>query len=131
MSLRNLVYVDGSALPEPSAFEANTATIVDSARDVNGVVVGAVIRRDVAKITLTWNFLTPSQWAEVLRLTSAFYLDVFYYSQSAGGWETRHMYVSDRNAGMFRRNPDITSTNPALDTPVVGWKGAKLSLVEV
>jgi len=131
MPLKNLVYIGSTPLPEPSAFEANTATIVDSARNLNGVVVGAVIRRDVAKITLTWNFLTPTQWMGILSLLNAFYVDVHYYSQTAGTWETRKMYVSDRSAGMFRRNPDITSTNPNIDTPVVGWKGAKLSLVEV
>lgn len=131
MPLKNLVYVNGIALPEPSAFDANTATIVDSARNLKGYVVGAVIRRDVAKISLTWNFLTPDKWKVVLDATYGFYLNVEYYSQTAATWETRRMYVSDRNAGMFRRNPDITDDNPLLDTPVVGWKGAKLSLVEV
>jgi hypothetical protein len=128
---RNLVWVNDIELPEPSSFEANTATIIDSARNLNGVVVGTILRSDVAKVTLSWNFLTPTQWGTILSATSSFYCDVFYYSQTAAGWETRHMYVSDRNATMFRRNPDITSDSPDLDFPVVGWKGAKLSLVEV
>jgi hypothetical protein len=42
------------------------------------------------------------------------------------------MYVGDRSASMFRRNPDIThQTDPLQDYPVVGWRDCKLALVEV
>lgn len=131
--LKHLVYVGGVALPEPSSYESNTATIVDSARNLDGYVVGAVIRSNVAKVSLMWRYLRPEQWANILALFNAsFYNNVEFYDQATGDWVTKRMYVGDRSASMFRRNPDITHlTDPLQDYPVVGWKDCKLALVEV
>jgi hypothetical protein len=119
-----LVSVGGYNLPEPSTYSAVTSTIVDSARNVSGYVVGSIVRSDVAKIELTWKYLTVEQWARVLSLfTSSFYNEVRYYSQSSAGYETRKFYVSDRNAGMWRRNPQTGE--------IMGWTNCSLSLVEV
>lgn len=122
-----LVTVAGVSLPEPSSYESNTATIVDSARAVDGHVVGNVILADVSKVTMSWRFLTPSEWAGILALFSGnkFYNSVTFFNQDTASWVTKSMYVSDRNAGIFRRNPDLSGC------PVVGWVGAKLSLIEV
>lgn len=119
-----LVIVSGFALPEPSSYDANTSTIVDSGRNVQGKVVGNVVRHDVAKISLGWNYITAQDWANILSLfTKRFYCSVYFLNQTTNKYETRTMYVSDRNAGMWRRNPSTGS--------VMGWTGAKLSLVEV
>ncbi len=132
MPKKNLVYIGSTALPEPSSYDSSTSTIVDSARNLQGYVVGAVIRTNVAKVSLMWRFLTPSQWADILALFNAsFYNDVTFFDQAAGTWITKRMYVGDRSASMFRRNPDITDNDPLLDTPVVGWRDCKLALVEV
>lgn len=122
-----LVKVGGVALPDPSTYESNTATIVDSARSVSGHVVGAIVLSDVSKVSMSWRFLTPTQWSNILALFagSNFYNTVTFYNQDTASWSTKLMYVSDRNAGMFRRDPDKP------DSPVVGWTGAKLSLIEV
>lgn len=131
--LKHLIYVGGVALPEPSSYESNTATIVDSARNLDGYVVGAVIRSNVAKVSLMWRFLRPEQWANILALFNAsFYNNVEFFDQATGTWVTKRMYVGDRSASMFRRNPDITHiSDPLQDYPVVGWKDCKLALVEV
>ena len=119
-----LVTVNGVALPEPSSYEETTSTIVDSGRNVQGKVVGAVVRNDVTKVTMSWNYLTAKQWATILSLfTANFYCSVRFYNQATAGYTTRQMYVSDRTAGMWRRSPNNGS--------VMGWTGAKLSLVEV
>lgn len=119
-----LVTVNGVELPEPSSYEGTTSTIVDSGRNVQGKVVGAVVRNDVAKVTMSWNYLTAKQWATILSLfTANFYCSVRFYNQATAGYTTRQMYVSDRTAGMWRRIPNNGS--------VMGWTGAKLSLVEV
>ena len=121
---RALVRVSGRDLPEPSTYEANTATIVDSARNVEGYVIGSVIRDDVAKITLGWRWLSAEDWASVLSLfTRTFYHPVDFYDQSRASWLTREMYVSDRSSGMFRRDPDTGE--------ILGWTDCKLSLIEV
>lgn len=119
-----LVMIGGYELPEPSTYNAVTSTIVDSARNVKGYVVGSVIRSDIAKIELTWRYLTADQWATILSLfTNNFYNDVRFLNQATNQYEVRTMYVSDRNASMWRRNP-ITGA-------VMGYTGCSLSLVEV
>jgi len=118
-----LISVGGYAFPEPSTYNAVTSTIVDSARNVSGYVVGSVVRHDVAKVELTWKYLTAEQWASVLScFTSNFYNSVRFYNQTTASYTTRTMYVSDRNAGMFRRNPSTGA--------IMGWLNCSLSLVE-
>ena len=128
MAIEALVYVNGYALPEPSTYSGNTSTLVDSARNVSGYMVGSVIRDDVAKVELTWRYLTVEQWAFVNKLFSrshggAFINVVRFYDQTAGGYIARQMYVGDRKAGMWRRDPNTGA--------VLGWTDCSLSLVEV
>lgn len=119
-----LVSIGGFDFPEPSKYAGTTSTIVDSARNVNGYVVGAIVRSDVAKVELSWRYLTVRQWASILSLfASSFYNDVRFFNQTTGTYETRTMYVSDRTANMFRRDPDTGE--------VLGWLEPSLSLVEI
>lgn len=119
-----LVSIGGYNLPEPSSYSAVTSTIVDSARNVQGKVVGSVVRSDLAKIELSWKYLTAEQWATVLSLfTSSFYNDVRFLNQATNTYDVRTMYVSDRNSSMWRRNP-VTGE-------VMGYTNCSLSLVEV
>lgn len=122
--MQALVTVAGYELPEPSEYSANTSTLVDSARNVSGYVIGAVVRSDVAKVELKWRYLTAVQWANILRLfTNDFYNSVTFYNQATASYTTREMYVSDRSAGMWRRHPSTGE--------VMGWTDCSLSLVEV
>lgn len=119
-----LVSIGGFDFPEPSTYNATTSTIVDSARNVKGYVVGSIVRPDVAKIDITWRYLTAQQWADILSLfTDSFYNDVRFWDQAKNDYQTRTMYVSDRNAAMWRRDPQ-TGT-------IMGYTGCSLSLVEV
>jgi hypothetical protein len=59
-----LVSIGGFDFPEPSTYNLATYTIVDSARNVQGRVVGAVVRQVIAKIELSWKYLTAYQWAQ-------------------------------------------------------------------
>ena len=124
MAMQALVTVGGIALPEPSTYDAQTSTIVDSARNVSGYVVGAVVRHDVAKVELTWKYLTAAQWAQILSLfNSSFYNSVTFYNMATASYTTRQMYVSDRTAGMWRRDSKTGQ--------ILGWTECSLSLVEV
>lgn len=119
-----LVTIGGYELPEPSSYNAITSTIVDSGRNVEGKVVGSVVRSDVAKIELSWKYLTAQQWADVLSLfTYSFYNDVRFMNQVTNSYDVRTMYVSDRNAGMWRRRPGTGE--------IMGYTNCSLSLVEV
>lgn len=124
MPIPALITVDGVAWPEPSEYSSNTSTIVDSGRNVQGVVVGAVIRSGVSKIEVKWKYLTAQQWADVIGpFNTNFYVNVRFYDQSSAGYVTKQMYVSDRKSGMWRRHPETGE--------VMGWVGCSLSLVEV
>jgi hypothetical protein len=97
---------------------------VDSARNVQGRVVGSVVRNDVAKIEISWKYLTAYQWAQILSLfTSSFYNEVTFLNQATNQYTTRTMYVGDRNAAMWRRDPKTGA--------VMGYTGCSLSLIEV
>lgn len=119
-----LVSIGGFDFPEPSTYNATTSTIVDSGRNVSGRVVGAVVRSDVAKVELTWRYLTAQQWASILSLfNNSFYNEVRFYNQATASYTTRTLYVSDRTAGAWRRDPDTGE--------LLGWTNCALSLVEV
>ena len=126
--MKALITVGNFAFPEPSAYSGITSTLVDSGRNTAGVTVGAVIRDDVGKVEASWKYLTVEQWANILKCFSIarggnFYNDVTFFCQDTGSWTTRKMYVSDRSAGMWRRDPETGD--------ILGWVDAKLSLVEV
>lgn len=129
MAFRALVTVGSYSLPEPSTYIGLTATMVDSGRNLEGKTVGAVVRDDVAKVEMTWKFLSASEWSNILKLFKIssggkFYNTVTFFDQTENGWVTREMYVSDRTSGgMFRRDPNTGE--------VIGWVEPKLSLVEV
>lgn len=119
-----LVTIAGYELPEPSTYSATTSTLVDSARNVKGYVIGSVVRSDVAKVELSWRYLTAEQWARVLSLfTRNFYNSVTFFNQATGAYETRQMYVGDRSSSMWRRHP--------ISGEVMGFTDCKLALVEV
>lgn len=122
-----LVSIGSFAFPEPSTYSATTSTIVDSGRNVQGYVIGAVIRDDVARVDCTWNFITASDWADILAKFSparggSFYNNVTFYCQDTNSWVTREMYVGDRSAQIFLRNKDGS---------IKGYQGASLALIEV
>ena len=130
MAFRALVKVGDYEFPEPSTYSANTSTLVDSSRNVQGMMVGSVIRDDVAKIEISWRYLTVAQWARILQCfreteggTGRFINLVEFFDQSAGGWVERNMYISDRKAGMWRRSPTTGE--------ILGWTDCSLSLIQV
>lgn len=128
MAFRALVSVGNYDFPEPSAYSGNTSTLVDSARNAQGVMIGAVLRDDVAKVEISWKYLTVEQWARAqkcFRQSSGgkFINLVSFFDQSVGGWVTKEMYVSDRKSGMWRRDPE--------NGDILGWTDCALSLVEV
>lgn len=126
-TLRALVSIAGHDLPDPYSYSGNTADLVDSGRNVNGVVIGDVIRYDVAKVELKWNYLTAAQWAEILQLFNRaaggnFYNSVTFFNQGTADWSTRTMYVSDRKASVWRRDES---------TGEIYYTDASLNLIEV
>ena len=61
-----LVTIGNFEVPAPSTYSATTATLVDSGRNVQGYVIGAVVRDDIAKVEMSWNFISAADWAALL-----------------------------------------------------------------
>ena len=127
MAFTSLVSIGAYDFPDPSEYDANTATIVDSARNSEGVMVGNTIREDVAKVSMSWRFITVANWANILKKFDSqhggsFTQNVTFFNQVTGTWVTRKMYISDRNAKIFKRDEN---------GDIIGYTGAKLSLIEV
>lgn len=126
--MKALVSIGGHDLPDPSVYNATTSTVVDSGRNAEGRMIGAVIRDSMAKIECSWKYLPAAEWAEILRLFNvslggSFINSVTFYSQDTAEWETREMYVSDKTAGMYYRDPATGD--------VRGFTQCRIALVEV
>ena len=133
-----LVTVGGYALPTPSTYVAKTATIVDSARNIAGYTIGTVIRNDVAKVNLTWNFLKPDEWAAILqrfdpKYGGSFYQWVTFLNQTSNLFETRQMYVNDRTSSGMHLLYNASNIPPGRTDLIglpKGYIGAALNLIE-
>lgn len=126
MAFEALVSVDGYDFPEPSSYSSNTSTLVDSGRNVEGRMVGSVIRDNISKVEISWKYLTVEQWSNILKCFTGkenFVNTVTFFDQAKGGRVTKEMYVNDRKAGLWRRDPKTGD--------VLGWTDCALSLIEV
>lgn len=122
-----MVSIGAYAFPEPSTYSSQTSTIVDGGRNVKGEYIGSVVREDIAKISMTWNFISVDDWATLLsKFSSAtggnFVNDVTFFLQDTGTWVTRKMYVSDRKANVFLRD-ELGN--------IRGYTNVSLNLIEV
>lgn len=125
--MKALVSIGAYDVPAPSTYSGTTSTIVDSARNVNGYMIGSVIRDDVGKIEMSWNVISAADWSVLLSKFSiarggSFINPVTFFCQDTNTWETRNMYVSDRSANVYLRDE---SGN------IRGYQNARLSLIEV
>lgn len=80
-----------------------TATMVDSARNANGVMVGQKVGRDVAKLdNLVWPHLTADKWSMILQEMDKFFVTVEYPDMVSNSWKTRTFYCGDRTAKVWK-----------------------------
>ena len=123
MSTQPLVTIRTTPIPEPTSYSGTTSTLTDSALSVSGKLLGSVVRKDIAQISLSWNYLDSAAWAQINQLFSDNHTNpVCFFNQTTGNWVTRDMYVSDRTAGLWRRDDNGV---------VLGWLGCGLQLKEV
>ena len=123
MAFEALVTISGYELPEPTTYSGSTSTMVDSGTSVSGHLLGSMIRSDMAQISLSWNYLSVADWARINQLFKQQYINtVRFFDQTAGAWIERDMYISDRSAGIWRRDSV---------GGVLGWMGCSLQLMEV
>lgn len=98
--MASYIKINGQEVPYPKRGVAPTVTtVVNSGRNLNGVVVGQRIGRDQYKLdNLEWPWLTAAEWSRILQLVSNFYFDCTFVNPVTNAWETKRMYVGDRTA---------------------------------
>ena len=126
MTTQPLVTIQSSPpfpLPEPTSYSGTTSTLTDSALSVSGKLLGSIVREDIAQISLSWNYLEATAWASINQIFKDNYINsIRFFDQTTGNWVIRDMFVSDRSAGLWRRDENGT---------VLGWVGCGLQLMEV
>lgn len=124
---KSLFYFDNFTPKCSSTYVGTESTVVDSGRNVSGVVIGSVVRESVCAIDATWNYISVEDWAKILqqfnsKYGGSFYRRVTFFNQVSANWESKTFYVGDRTtAGLIVLDHN---GNPR------GWQNAKLSLVE-
>lgn len=106
--MSNFITINGIELPQPSrGLGLHIATLVDSARNSRGEVIGQKIGRDQQKIeNVEWKVLSAAEWGRILQILDAnFYSEVKYVDMVTGRWTTRRMYCGDRTAKVFKVDP--------------------------
>ena len=98
--MQNFVTINGVELPQPRrGLNVEIATIVDSARNANGVVIGQKVGRDQQKINnLEWGYLDAEVWETILNIFDTSFFVTVTYPNMLGGWTTREMYPGNRSA---------------------------------
>lgn len=111
--MQNFITINGRQYPQPyrgttGEVELQVATIVDSARNANGVVIGQKVGRDIQKVNqLRWVYLKADVWAAILQeFDNNFFSMVTYPDMVHNTWTTRKMYCGDRSAKPFHIGAD-------------------------
>lgn len=125
MAFKSYLKINGTSVPQPKrGLSILDATIVDSSRNAEGVVVGQIVGRRQSKLqNLEWAYLTASEWSRILRLFDDFYVTVEYPDMVNNGWKSRKMYPGDRTATPFHLDPN---TGLPLD-----YINCKVNLIDV
>lgn len=66
LAFKALVSIGDYDFPAPSTYSGTTATLVDSARNTKGYVIGSVIREDIGKVEMSWLFISTADWKNIL-----------------------------------------------------------------
>ena len=96
-----------------------TATIVDSARNANAVVVGQVVGREQQKLDrLEWAYLTAEQWSSILKEFKNFYVTVTYPDAVDEALAERLMTAKERCDMAISMDADLQDDVDAVDAMV-------------
>ena len=104
--------INGYELPPPKrGVKPTIATIVDSARNANGTVVGQRVGRDQYKIDgLEWPWLSAEVWSQILTILDQFFVYVTLVDPVTNSRKTVKMYCGDRSAEPYWLDTDGNPT---------------------
>lgn len=137
-SLQSPAWVE---LPCPTEYSGLSTTLVDSARNTKGQVIGSVIASDIAKVEMKWNFLTVAQYSAIAKLFEpkyggSFFVPVSYFDVINGAFEgdittapntttnkIRLFYPGDRKVQFAKIKLDANGAP-------IGYSGVSLNLID-
>ena len=92
------------AIPFPSEGPFETARAVDSARNINNVVVGQMLGRSVDKQSMSWNVLPCQTWWKINRWfeTHGMFFYCKYCAHNTGKWMIRRFYCGDPKCSPYK-----------------------------
>lgn len=98
-----IMYINDKPFPYPKrGLKMIVSTMVDSARNANGEVVGQKIGRDNYKLdSLTWPYLDAKTWSDILKEFDNFRVIARIPDMVHNRWITLQMYPGDRSAQPF------------------------------
>ena len=99
-SNKPFIRINGKAFPMPGRHPTlMVATMVNSARNTEGTVVGQKIGRDKYKVdNLFWPHLTAEEWSGILKEFQDFYVIAQIPDMVNNDWIKLKMYPGDRTA---------------------------------
>lgn len=102
------IYVNGKPFPSPKrGLNFVISTMVSSARNANGEVVGQKIGRDQNKLdSLVWPILDAETWSAMLKEFDQFFVIVKFPDMASNQWRTLKMYPGDRSAEPYMVDED-------------------------
>lgn len=98
-------------VPNPDTDSATNTiqTLVNSARNVEGIVTAQKIGRDQEKTEMKWNYLEKEEWEKLVRFWDSNFFFLFtYYSRVYGTKIRRIFYIGDRSDRPAYINEDGT-----------------------
>ncbi len=119
------IKINGVPLPTPrDTMQYITTTTVNSARNVNNVVVGSKVGRDQTKLNnLEWGYLPAATWEAVLREFNKFQVTLEYFEPSLGKRITRQFYPGDRSYNIGK--VDKVNARP------IDYRNCKCNLIDM
>ena len=108
-----IIKLNGVAMPAPSKYSVSFSDIdgPGSGRNENAIMTRDIVRRNVANISLSWDFLTES---ELEIIANEVDMDEISAEFFWGKWKTANMYSSDLKTEMTSY-PDKTYWSAAID----------------
>lgn len=126
-------------IPANYDYKMTSETVVDSARNSKGFVVATVIREGIRKIELKWNYLTKTEYSNLMQLFESKYNGSFffyckYFDEVAGNVIDSETDLIDGQPRMFyvgNRVGDVAKIKLDSSGYPIGYVGVTLSLIEV
>ncbi|MBO4543372.1 MAG: hypothetical protein J5725_09365 [Bacteroidales bacterium] len=128
-------------LPCPTDYSGISTTLVDSARNSKGQVIGRPIASDIAKVELKWNFLTVAQYSAIAKLfepkyNGSFFVPVSFFDIINGAFEGDITIAPNTTTNKIRlfycgdRKVQFVHIKLNNDGSPVGYEGVSLNLID-